>query len=132
VLMAYPESIAAQVVHPVDGLPGKCVWPPSIAEVRKACDDILLPQLERERRENERDRMMRMLPPPDAPRVNRPTIEEIKAKLGPDYGIERTGAKAKTPGKTEAELRKEAAEWDWSPSGELLAHIAEREAQKGE
>lgn len=37
-LACYPESVASQVCHPVEGLPREQKFLPSIAEIREACE----------------------------------------------------------------------------------------------
>jgi hypothetical protein len=125
VFIRYPEMIVRRVTAPGTGLASKVEFL-SQAAVEKACDYEMAPIIREDRRRAAFSQAAQIEPP----RAPRPSIEEIKAKLGPDYGIERTGAAKVRPGKTEAELRKEAAGWEWIASAELLANIAEKEANK--
>jgi len=38
VLANYPEQVVRRLTHPLDGLPGKSQWLPTIAEIKSACD----------------------------------------------------------------------------------------------
>jgi hypothetical protein len=38
VFCGYSEDIVGAVVHPLTGLPGRLKWPPTVAEVKEACD----------------------------------------------------------------------------------------------
>lgn len=40
VLSAYPVEIMDRVVDPVTGLPSRLQWLPSLAEIRKACEEL--------------------------------------------------------------------------------------------
>jgi hypothetical protein len=129
ILASYPESVINAVTHPTRGLQTRCTFRPKPAEVRAACDAEMAPIIREDERRMRLGETRKMLAAPSIPRAARPSIEDIKAKLGPDYGIERTGARPKEPGKTLAELKAEAATWDIEVSSELISNIAEKSAQ---
>jgi hypothetical protein len=87
ILSNYPPDIVQQVTDPRSGLPSRSQWLPTVKEVRDACDAIAEHQaaaLERERRIAEqfaaRERE-------EKSRANRPTLEELRAKYGPNWGM---------------------------------------------
>jgi hypothetical protein len=128
VFIRYPEMIVRRVTAPGTGLASKVEFL-SQAAVEKACESEYAPFLREDQRRKAYAETAKYI---EAPKVERPSIEEIKAKLGPDYGIERTGARPKEPGKTLAELKAEAANWDLEISPELISNIAEKSQQNGE
>jgi hypothetical protein len=90
VLATYPDEIMETVTHPVRGLPGRMKWPPNIAEIREACEELMAPirreaerrsQIERQRRLIEGDRGSRIT------NEQRMTAEEMEARYGKDYGL---------------------------------------------
>ncbi|UFW91011.1 hypothetical protein BjapCC829_21715 [Bradyrhizobium barranii] len=95
VLQCYAPDVVQHVCDPRTGVPGKLKWMPSVAEVKSACDDRMAEKARKRRFENwglnnvdadERERMkdQGLLPPP---RERRPTLDELKAKYGPNWGI---------------------------------------------
>lgn len=51
VLAHFPADIVEIVTNPFHGLPSRSKWPPTIAEVRAACDEEMRPRLDRLARE---------------------------------------------------------------------------------
>lgn len=85
VLSGYPEHVVHLVTDPRTGLPGKQQFPPSAFEVRQECERHMehprwLEARKRRLAENQTPRL-------EAPREYRPTLEELKATLGDDWGI---------------------------------------------
>lgn len=85
-LARFPEEVITQVTHPVNGLPSKKSWLPTVKEVHDACAEIAEPIARRERNAKiaadlkaERDAE------PD--KSNRPTREELQAKYGKNWGL---------------------------------------------
>ena len=79
VLMRYPENIVMAVTEPATGLPARLKWLPSIAEIVEACEDRMpgvAPAYH----------APVMLPPP-MDRSERPSLDELKAKYGPNWGL---------------------------------------------
>ena len=94
VLARYPEEVITSVTHPVTGLPSKKSWLPTVKEVSEACAHAHQPivenviRLQRIKEQMEmRDRMAK---------GKRPTLEQLKAKYGPDWGIS-NATKSKGP-----------------------------------
>src|SRR5882672_12913102 len=79
VLSRYPVEVAAAVTEPATGLPSRLKWLPSIAEITEACEDRMpgvAPAYH----------APVMLPPP-MDRSERPSLDELKAKYGPNWGL---------------------------------------------
>lgn len=64
VLTRYPETIVRKVTHPVDGLPGKLNWLPTVAEVRSACDAEMKPFYDEAARQKRAEDNVRLLGAP--------------------------------------------------------------------
>lgn len=64
VLGAYPEEVVRQVTHPLDGIPGRIQWLPSIAEIKSACDALMQPFYDRAKRDLEERQKQALLAPP--------------------------------------------------------------------
>jgi hypothetical protein len=50
VLSRFPEDVIRDVTHPATGLPIRCDFLPTVAEVHRACQAIMQPRLEAEAR----------------------------------------------------------------------------------
>lgn len=86
VLARYPEEIITQVTHPVTGLPGNGKgWLPTVKEVVDACNEAHEPILQNELRLKRIREQMEMRERED--RGERPTMQQLKAKYGPNWGI---------------------------------------------
>ncbi len=90
VLEQYADEIVVYVTDPRTGVQRGSVWPPSIAEVVRACvvRNAELQRTERYRnwgRNNDRKL--------ESPKGNRPSYEELIAKYGPNFGLDPCGAK---------------------------------------
>lgn len=87
VLAEYPPEIVQRVTDPRSGLPSRLQWLPSVKEVRDACEELD----QRDRRLAERKKLEREtiedLKRQDANRSSRPTLEELKAKYGENWGL---------------------------------------------
>lgn len=86
ILSRYPEDVITSVTHPATGLAKKKDWLPTIKEVFDACEAAALfndqnearlkrvqEQLEAREREN---------------RGEKPTLQQMKDKYGPDWGLD--------------------------------------------
>lgn len=78
VLMRFPESVVIAITEPATGLPAKLKWLPSIAEIVEACEDRMPTPISRQHP---------LLAAPDMDRSDRPTLDELKAKYGPTWGL---------------------------------------------
>ena len=61
VLANYPETVVRKVTHPLDGLPGRLQWLPTIAEIKAACDAEVSPVYAKAAAENRIRRTNAML-----------------------------------------------------------------------
>jgi len=95
VLSDYPLDIVRRVVDPRSGLPSQSKWLPTVAEIKAALEQEMLP-IRREEDRQERERLYRaQLPPPDD-RSQRPSYDELRAKHGPNWGITDPGRPKRT------------------------------------
>jgi hypothetical protein len=93
VLTCYDSDVVQYACDPRTGLPKKHSYPPSIAEVHAFCTGRAA-ELAKARRyanwghneddERERRKDQGLLPPP---RAERPSLEQLKAKYGENWGI---------------------------------------------
>lgn len=80
VLARYPDSVVIAVTEPATGIPSKLKWPPSIAEVVKACDEAMEPILrDFDRKMVGYEHQRRLAPPAAGPKLS---IDELEEKLG--------------------------------------------------
>lgn len=86
ILARFPEDIITQVTHPDTGLPsnGKG-WLPTVKEVKDACNEAYEPILQNELRLKRIREQIEMRERED--RGERPTMEQLKAKYGQNWGI---------------------------------------------
>ena len=89
VLEQYSDEIVVYVTDPRTGVQRDSVWPPSIAEVVRACNacHAELQRIERFRnwgRNNDRKL--------ESPKGIRPSYEELIAKYGRNFGLDPSGA----------------------------------------
>jgi hypothetical protein len=84
VLAEYPLEVIAKVCDPRMGLPAKSKWLPTIYEIKDACESAMIP-IDRRRREQQQIEDRKKLIA--GPKVPRPTLAEIKAKHGENYGL---------------------------------------------
>jgi hypothetical protein len=85
VLEQYPSDVIVYISDPRTGVQRRCKWPPTISEIVEACDDRVseLKRNERYRNWGKNDSTLLL----DGPQIPRPTLEEIKLKYGPNYGL---------------------------------------------
>jgi len=121
VLAEYPQSVMATVTDPRTGLPGKSKWPPSVPEVREACEIEMAPI----RRQMARERASSMAPALAAPEDEKPSYESLRAKYGPSYGI---GGRVSLVEQVYARSRVEREPFRTMTDDELTAHYGRREA----
>lgn len=87
ILSQYPADVVQRVTDPRSGIPSRLQWLPSVKEVRDACEEIdghqrrLDAMLERERKQIEERKK------DDAAKAKRPTLDGLKAKYGPNWGL---------------------------------------------
>jgi hypothetical protein len=84
IFTCYPRQIALVVCDPVKGMPSMQDWIPSLAQVKAACDAEIA-QLHRIIRFRNWGKPANLELTKDEP--VRPTMEQLKAKYGPNWGI---------------------------------------------
>ena len=84
VLGQYPNDVIKYVSDPRTGVQRGCKWPPTIAEIIEACEKRIaeLARLHRLQNWGKSD-----APAIEAPREERPTLEEMKEKYGEEWGL---------------------------------------------
>jgi hypothetical protein len=87
VLEQYPDEVICYVTDPRTGVQRKSKWPPTISEVVEDLDAHVSFLKRKERFEN----WGVGAPMIEAPKEDRPTLEELKAKYGKDWGLDLTG-----------------------------------------
>ena len=148
---AYPREAVQYVVDPITGLPGRSEWLPSLKAVKDALDAF---QAEQQRASDRKARLAaeaKQIAEREAwlkSKARRPTIEELRAKHGPNWGITAPNREDEERAKTrrreliaEANRRMFAAECrraGVSPTGRLVSPELEklvrrqREEREGE
>jgi hypothetical protein len=97
--MHYPEEIVRRVTDPVTGVPGSLKWPPTIAEVKSACEERMAPYYREARLAREaQERRLRIEGPSDAPETRSAAVAAWEAE------------KARIQGKASEEEIRRAAE----------------------
>ncbi len=87
VMADYPVDIIKRVTDPRTGIPGRSKWLPAVAEIRDFCEAEYEPVRRRQEYDRRAEERKRALPPPDD-RASRPTVADLKAKYGENWGIE--------------------------------------------
>lgn len=99
ILAQYPEEVITSVTHPVTGLPKAKNWLPTVKEVSDACEAAYEPIVQQELRLKRIKEQMEARER-EAAGV-RPTLEQLHAKYGKDWGMkpadERTKSTFKAP-----------------------------------
>ena len=111
-LSRYPDAVILAVTDPATGMPARSDWLPTVREVRDYCEDVWEPIREQAAREK---RIAEQLAARDAPEPPKPTLADLKAKYGENWGLD--GPKtAKTleerKAETEAALERQSKEVD--------------------
>jgi hypothetical protein len=82
VLEQYPIDTVRFVTDPRTGIQRRCNWPPTVKEVVDACDQHIQASARTARYRNWGKRNAI-----EGPKPVKPTLEELKAKYGPNWGI---------------------------------------------
>jgi hypothetical protein len=96
ILARYPDCVIYAVTSPTDGLPVKLTWMPSLKEIKDACEMEMVPVYAQERqaklvaatlaeRQEAEDRKAR------------PTITDLKARYGENWGLTSLDEPARKP-----------------------------------
>jgi hypothetical protein len=85
VLEQYPGEVIIYISDPRTGVQRHCKWPPTISEIVEACDKRIaeLSRAERFRNWGKNDETLLL----EGPQADRPTLEQLKAKYGPNWGL---------------------------------------------
>jgi hypothetical protein len=97
VLKAYPLSVVNRLTNETESeaLQLKHRFPPRLAEIKEAAEAIMA---EKAREQGRKDRLAQQFAEreaAEAPKGDRPTVAELKAKYGPTYGIDPDGGERK-------------------------------------
>lgn len=84
VLEQYPNDVIVYITDPRSGVQRHHKWPPTISEIVEACDNRIAELKRNERYRNWGKNDQTLL---QGPQVEKPTIEQLKAKYGPNWGI---------------------------------------------
>jgi hypothetical protein len=85
ILARYPEEVITSVTHPASGLPSKSGWLPTIKEASDACNSAVEPIIQNQARLKRIAEQLEMRERED--RGEKPTLEELKAKYGENWGL---------------------------------------------
>lgn len=98
VLKAYPLSVVDRLTNESnhEALQLKHKFPPRLAEIKEAADAIMTEKAQRQARDNRLAEQIAARAEAEKPKGDRPTIEQLKAKYGPTYGIDPDGAERKS------------------------------------
>ena len=88
-LSKYSYEIVQFVCDPFTGLPGQLKWMPSVAEVKAACN-ARADELAKIRRYQNWGKPLAASDKPagETDAARKPTLEQLKAKYGPNWGID--------------------------------------------
>jgi len=86
VLARYSEAIVATVTDPRMGLATATDWLPTVREVVEACEKLAVQEAIANKREAVTAKTLAARSE-ELPRAERPTIDELRAKHGPNWGI---------------------------------------------
>jgi hypothetical protein len=86
-LVLHPREVAAACVHPITGVVRECMFKPTVADIERWCKHNAKPLLDEYRRLVE---AALAIAPHVIDRSRRPTIDELRAKHGPTWGIKTT------------------------------------------
>ena len=87
VLSGYPDEVIHHVTDLRTGIQRSCKWPPAIAEIVTACEVHRDYLAKAERYRNFGKAAIEERKQLEAPREDRPTLEELQAKYGPNWGL---------------------------------------------
>lgn len=87
VLAEYAPDIVQRVTDPRSGLPSRSQWLPTVKEVRDACEDLAWRQQETAAAVAREQQQLRERRQWLASQERRPTLDELKAKHGENWGL---------------------------------------------
>ena len=86
-LARYSEQIITNVTHPVTGLPSRSGWLPNVKEVFEACEAEANADRQKLARERRIKEQLALREEEDRLKDQAPTLEQLQAKYGPNYGL---------------------------------------------
>ncbi len=86
-LFDFPPEIVHRAVDPKRGLAVSFNYPPTLAQIKQWCETEMEPLRRATELEARRSEARRALPPPSQPRNTRPTLEQLREKYGPNWGL---------------------------------------------
>lgn len=126
-LARYPDHVIYEVTNPMTGLPVHLTFMPSIKDVRDACEKEMEPVYRRQREEKFIADLKESRKQDEVARENRPTVEELKAKYGENWGMKSLDEPAQKPkpAPTKEDLAAHYAKYGlgFRPKSELEEHI---------
>lgn len=87
---AYPLDAVAHVIDPQTGLPGRSEWVPSLKVIREALEAFEAERgraAQRDARASAQARQIDERRAWDKPKQNRPTLEQLRARHGENWGL---------------------------------------------
>jgi hypothetical protein len=84
----YSDEVIRFATDPKTGVQRRCKWPPKLADVVEFCDERIayIAKMNRFKNWGKGDRLLL-----EGPQVPRPTLDEMHAKYGKDWGLEDPG-----------------------------------------
>lgn len=86
-LAEYPMDVVRLVCDPRSGIPSKCNWLPTLAEIKAECEAWHAPMRRAAQREQEIVEQFAARDQEEAERPQRATLAELKAKHGETWGL---------------------------------------------
>lgn len=82
VMSDYSIDVVRKICDPRSGLPSKCKWLPSIAEIKEACEEEIAPMLRERARQAQLKKQFEERETEAVDRSKRLTVAELRAKYG--------------------------------------------------
>lgn len=92
-LARYPDEVVYAVTDPLSGIPANFTFMPTIKDVHDACEVAMRPIRNAQEHERLVAQQFAERRREDEAKANRPTLEELKAKYGKDWGLTSLGKK---------------------------------------
>lgn len=126
-LARYPDQVIYEVTDPLAGLPSQLSWMPTIKDVHDACERAMIPINNAAALKRDVAAQMEARRQEDEAKQHRPTVAELKAKYGENWGMTSLDQPKKPPmqAPTIEQLRHHYKHYDleFKPKTELEEHI---------
>jgi hypothetical protein len=98
VLKGYPLSVVNRLTNETESeaLQLKHKFPPRLAEIKEAAEAIMSEKAREDARKTRLPQQLAARAEAEQPKGDRPTVDELKAKYGPTYGIDPDGGERKS------------------------------------